>query len=156
MATLEQIFQYTIGVVGEVKRQFGDRANTANLTVVGPTFDTGNIVIADNFGAKVLWQTDQGGMTSFEYLVFLSDKDVILEFANTAPNPDERALFTVKANALCVIPSSVMGGYASNTTRLDGASMVAGTDFNTITEIRVQRNASDLSGDATVRLMLVQ
>lgn len=155
MATLEQIIQFQIALTGEAVRRFGDKATPTDLTVTGQVWDSGNFPLADNYGNAEIWATTQGGLASFAYLIFMADVDVILELANTTPNPDERALFNIAANSVLVLPSSVMGGYASNTSRLDGAAMVSATDFNTINSIRVQRNAANLAGDATCRLMLV-
>lgn len=155
MATLQQVVQFTIALASEAQRRLGDKNIPTSLAVTGSVFDTGGVVIADNYGQAVLWQANQGGLASFAYALFIADQDCVLEFANTTPNPDERFLVTIKANAVLVLPSSVLGAYASNTTRLDGAALVAATDYNTINEIRVQRDAADLTADATVRLMLV-
>ena len=159
MATLTQRFEFLIsGLLGENEnrpRHFGDRADSDDLTVTGQVFDTGNVIVADNFGTATLWQTGQGGLTAPAYILFISDKDIFIEIANTTPNPDERMLFEVKANALLAMPADVMGAYASNTSRLDGAVLVSATDYNAITEIKVQRDVADLVGDANVRLVLI-
>lgn len=154
-ATLNQIFEYMIAVTGESKRKFGDRALSTSRTMTGPVFDTGNIVIADNFGATTLWTSPGGGLVSFDQILFISDVDVFLELVNTVPATDERLVLQVQANSPLLIPSRYMGGHTSNTSRLDGANMVEATDYDEITEIRVQRNAASLAGAATVRLMLI-
>lgn len=156
MATLQQLVEYTItGLIGETSRKIGERQAPTLLTVNGQVWDSGNFPVADNFGQATIWQTGNGGLTAPSYIFILSTADLIVELANTTPNPDERMLFRVAANALCVIPSSIMGGYASNTSRLDGAALVSGTDYNTITEIRVQRDAATGAGAASVRIILL-
>lgn len=156
MAILEQIVQFSTILSGDSSLQrFGDKHDATDLTVTGQVFDSGNIPLADNFTAITLWQANQGGMASFNYLLFHSTVPCWLEIANTTPNPDERALIFVPANGVAVIPSPNMGGYASNTTRLDGADLVLATDYNAISEIRVQSDNADLAGDGLVRLMLV-
>jgi hypothetical protein len=155
MATLEQIVQFQTSVLGESTRRVGGKAVLTNFDVDGAVYDTGNIVVADNYGAKTLWTSPGGGITSFDWLLFTTNRDVYIELVNTVPATDERLLLKVLANSYLVLPSSVMGGYASNTSRLDGAALVSATDFNLITEIRVQRDAADLDGDASVRLVLI-
>jgi hypothetical protein len=155
MATLTEIIQLSLPILGETERKIGDKTEPISLTVNGQVFDTGNFPIADNYGNLVVWSAAQGGLASFSHLIFTATADVILEFANTTPNPDERALMNVAANTMLIIPSSVMGGYASNTSRLNGAAIVSGTGFNTINEIRVQRNVATGVGAATGRLVLI-
>lgn len=155
MATLEQIVQYTIAITGEAQRRFGAKTSPTNLTVTGQVFDTGNIPIADAFSQQTIWQTGNGGLATFAYLLFTCTVDCWLEIANTTPNPDERALIRVPANTVAVLPTAFMGGYASNTSRLDGADLVVVTDYNSITEIRVQSDVASLGGAGLARLMLV-
>lgn len=154
MAVLEQVYQFTTSVLGEVVRRVGSKTSTVSLTVDGLVFDT-NVVIADNYEQKTLWQSGDGGVTSFDHLLFLASADVFLEIANTATSPDERMIVFVPANALVSLPSRYVGAYVSDTSRLDGVEMVEATDYDEITEIRVQRNAADLEGDATIRLVLI-
>lgn len=155
MATLEQIIQFSLAVLGENTRKIGEKTSPTDLTVNGQVFDTGNVTVADNFGTATLWQANQGGMASFSYLILLTNADIYVELANTVPATDERLLFKVPANTICVLPSSVMGGFASNTSRLDGAVLVSATDYNLITDVKVQRDVADAVGDATVRLVLI-
>ena len=155
MASLNQIYQFSIDLLGESPRRVGSKADSVDLTVGGQVFDTGNVTIADNYGQDILWQSGNGGMDGFDYLLFISNADVWIEISNTTPATDERSLFFVPANALMALPSRNMGGFASTTSRLDGAALVDGTDYGDITEIRVQRDAADLAGDATVRLVLI-
>lgn len=155
MATLSLKFQATIALLLEAARQFGNANVPSEFAVTGQVYDTGSVGVSDGYGVKSLWSADGGGLASFQYLLFTSTHAVKLELVNATPNPDERMLFEVPAGGIVLIPSAVMGGYASNTSRLDGAALVDGTDFNNITEIRVQRDDADLTGDATVRLMLV-
>lgn len=155
MATLQQIVQYSMSVLGETQRKIGEKNSPTDLTVNGQIWDSGGVPVADAFGQATLWQSGNGGLTSFAYLIFTSDVDVVLEVANTTPNPDERALFLVKGGTFLIIPSTSVGGYANNTSRLDGSALVLNTDYGLISEIRVQRDVADLAGNATVRLVLI-
>lgn len=155
MATLEQVVQYTISLTGEAQRRIGAKNTPTNLTVTGQVFDTGNVPLADGFAQLTLWQANQGGLATFAYLLFLCTADCWLEFANTVPATDERAIVRVPANAMLVIPSAFMGGYASNTSRLDGADLVLATDYNSINEIRVQSDVALLGGAGLARMMLI-
>ena len=136
-------------------RIFGDRF--ARITVsptLGVLFDTLEI-IPDDTTVESLWVTGQGGIDTFEYLFFLSDVDVYIELANTTPSPDERLLLFVKGKIPLMLPGGKMGGFASDTSRLDGNVLVSATDYNNITAISVQNDAADGVGDATVRLLLL-
>lgn len=155
MATLTQILQYSMSLLGETQRKIGEKNAPTDFTINGRIFDTGGIPIADNFGNATLWTAGAGGLTTFSYLLFTTDAAVALEFTNTVPATDERALVYVAAGAFLCIPSQFMGGFASNTSRLDGAALVLGTDYNSINEIRVQRDVAASTGVATIRLVLI-
>lgn len=156
MATLEQVVQFTISVLGETQRRIGQKTSPVEFTVGGAIFDTGNITVADAFGRANLWAVSQGGLTTFSYLIFTTNADIILELGNTVDaSTDARALFRIAANSFFVLPSAVMGGYTSDTSRLDGAVLVANTDYFNIDFVRVQRDVADLAGDALIRLVLI-
>ncbi len=155
-STFKVAFEFAVrSSLGKVLQSLGDRFIRTTITpTLGIVFDVGD-VIADNFGQDTLWTTGQGGIDTFEYLFFLSDVDVYLEVANTDTSPDERFLVLVRGGIPLVIPGGLMGGYGSDTSRLDGSVLVLSTDYDNITEIRVQRDEAEGVGDATVRLMLV-
>lgn len=159
MATMTQVLQLSLAVLGENERKFGEKRSPSNFTVDGKVYDTGNIVVADNFGTAVLWDItagSNGGLsTGFDWLLFTTNADVFLELVNAVPATDERALIFVPANTYVILPSRYIGAVATNTSRLDGANMVEATDYDEITQIKVQRDEADGVGDATVRLMLV-
>jgi len=154
MATLELLEFFKVAILGSATKMLGDRRTPYEVTVVGTTYDVSN-VIADNYSTATIWTSGAGGVTTFKILLFMSDADVFIELANTVPVPDERAILFVRANTIVVLTGNMVGGYASDTSRLDGAVMVEATDFDDITEIRVQRNAEDAAGDATTRLVLI-
>ncbi len=157
MATLTQTVQFsTTEILSEAIRHFGDKNLPTELTVNGQVWDSGNFPIADAYTAATIWSATNGGLASFSYLLFVADADMWLEIANTTPNPDERALIFVPANAMLILPSAYIGGYASNTSRLDGSALVAATDYNAIGEIRVQNNVAAGAGTTTCRLMLIK
>lgn len=154
MATLEQRIQFTMAVQNEVLRRFGDRNTPIEFTVDSKVFDV-ETTVAANYGTATLWTAGNGGISTFDFLLFSSDQDLVIELVNTTPNPDERMLVKCRANSIIVLPSQIMGAYASNTTRLDGAALVSGTDYNSINQILVQRDAATGQATATCRLMLV-
>ena len=136
-------------------RVFGDRFTRITITpTLGVLFDSLDI-IADDTTDETLWVTGQGGIDTFEYLFFLSDVDIYIELANVDTSPDERLLLFVKGGIPLMLPSGVMGGFASDTSRLDGNVLVSGTDYDNITLIRVQNDAAEGAGDAKVRLLLL-
>lgn len=156
MATLTQLIQFTLPIIGEAVRHIGDKQTPTDLTVSGQVWDSGNFPVADAYTAATIWNGGDGGLTSFSYLIFIADSDMWLEFANTVPATDENALVFVPAGAMLVLPSAYMGGYANNTSRLDGAVLVAATDYNAINKIRVQNNVAAGAGTATCRLVLIK
>lgn len=136
-------------------RVFGDRfARITLVPTLGVLFDALEI-IPDDTTAETLWVRGQGGIDTFEYLFFLSDVDVYIELANVDTSPDERLVLFVKAKIPLMLPSGVMGGFASDTSRLDSSVLVQSTDYDDITEISVQNDAAQDGGDATVRLLLL-
>ena len=149
-------FEFSVfDAANRLLRTIGDRFTRTTITpTLGVLFDVGE-VIPDDTTAEVLWVTGQGGIDTFEYLFFLSDVDVYVELANVDTSPDERLVLLVRAGIPLVIPSGVMGGFASDTSRLDSAALVSGTDYDNVTEISVQNDAADGVGDATIRLLLL-
>jgi hypothetical protein len=156
MATLEQTIQFTIdGILGETKRNIGEKGSPTDFTIAGQVFDTGNLTLADNYTALTVWDSGQGGMTAPSFIIVISNVDVYLELANTTPATDERLILKIKANAFCVIPANLIAGYANNTSRLDGAALVLNTDYGAITHLAIQNDGADLAGDATIRVVLI-
>lgn len=153
--TLEVLYQLKmLALVGSRYRYIGDKNALVNPTVAGQIYED-TFTLNDNYGNAILWTSGQGNITNFKYLVVVSDQDIILEVANTTPNPDERALFLVTANVPFILPAVNVGGYANNVSRLNGAAIVSGTGYNLINEIRAQRNVATGSGAANVRLSLI-
>ncbi len=149
-------FEFSVKTaLGRCLQLLGDRFNPVTITPTsGIVFDTTDTV-TDNFGIETLWQTGWGGIDTFEYLFFLSDLDVYLELANTDTDPDERVILFVRGGIPLMIPGGLMGGFTSDTSRLDASILVSGTDYDNVTWIKVQRNVEEGVGDATVRLILV-
>jgi hypothetical protein len=153
--TLELTFQMKLlALIGARFRYVGDKNTPVSLTTTGVIFED-TFILAENFGNATLWSSGNGNITAFSYMVVVSDQDVVVEVARTTPNPDERALFFVKANCPLVIPGQSFGAYASNTSRLDGTVLVSATDYDNILEIRAQRNVAAGGGAANVRLTLI-
>lgn len=153
--TLELTFQMKLlALIGAKHRFVGDKNTPVTLTTTGVIHDD-TTTIADNFGNETLWTADDGNINNFSYLLVVTDADIVLELVNTTPATDERALLFVKANCPLLIPGQSFGGYASNTSRLDGAVLVLATDYNNINQIRAQRNVATGNGSANVRLVLI-
>lgn len=153
--TLSLLFEMKmLGLIGTKYRYLGDKATPVSLTTTG-VVHSDTFILADNYGAATLWTVGDGNISTFQYLIIESDADVVIELSNTTPANDERALLFVKANCPLVVPGQSFGAYASVTSRLDGAVLVAATDYGNINQIRAQRNAADLVGDANIRLTLI-
>jgi len=73
---------------------------------------------------------------------------VELETDNATP---EFILIVVPANTLTPLPVRAGGDEVES---IDGAALVSGTDYDEVVGVRVQRDASDGSGDAEVTLHL--
>lgn len=149
-------FEFSMSTtLGRCLRLFGDRFSPVTFTpTLGIVFDATDVV-ADNFGIETLWTTGAGGVDTFEYLFLLSDVDVYVELANTDTSPDERVLLLARGGIPLIIPGGLVGGFASDVSRLDASVLVSGTDYDNITWIKVQRDEAEGVGDATVRLILV-
>ena len=89
-------------VVGAV-----DNRKTLTLTngLAYQTHDT----IADNYGKDVLWATGQGGLDSFELMLFYSDADVWVEFNDDSGDAADFAVRLCKAGVWYVFPSYRLG-----------------------------------------------
>jgi len=106
--------------------------------------------IADDYGEDVLWATGDGGLDTFTHGFIKSDQDVFVELQTDNATP-EYILLEVKANVLTPLPGKAGG---DDTESIDGSDLVDGTDYDDVDQIRVQRNAADAQGDATVSLYL--
>jgi len=133
-------------VVGAV-----DNRKTLTLTngLAYQTHDT----IADNYGKDVLWATGQGGLDSFELMLFYSDADVWVEFNDDSGDAADFAVRLCKAGVWYVFPSYRLG--INDDTVFDGAVLVEDTDYDDIQQIEVCRSVAEGEGDANVRLILL-
>ena len=117
----------------------------------GAAHSVEDVIVADNFGVKTLWATTQGGMTTYEKAFIFSTADIAVELRNTDTGTVEFALLFVRANELTALPAKVG---ANTTESIDGAALVENTDFANVDQIKVQRDAAENIGDATVSLFL--
>jgi len=154
MATLSLLQAISLAVTGEAQKLVGDTQTPQTATVNGIVYDL-TFSLAAGFTAATLWETPDGQLTSFSYIVVLSDAEIVLELANTTPSPDARALFRLAANCVMVIPTGTLGAYSSDTSRLDGSALVLDTDYGTIKQIRAQRDVAGGGVAANIRLMLI-
>ena len=109
-------------------------------------------MVADDYGVETLWTTGDGNLDTFEFLWFLSDANVFLEF-RTDMGTEEFLVLPVQANVPFILVRDDAAGHTT-TTRLDGSQLVEDTDWAQIDKIAVCRNEADAAGDATVHLVL--
>lgn len=129
----------------------GSVSDAVTLTTSGSSYST-TTTVADNFGNAVLWATGDGGITTFDYLYIESDADVFIELRNDNAT-DEFCLIKITAGHSLLLPGGLLGGYQT-TTRIDGAVLVAGTDYGSIDQIKAHNDAAEAAGDAVIKLVL--
>jgi hypothetical protein len=123
-------------------QEAGSRTLGGALTLTnGEHFQAGSVV-ADDYQNEVLWNTTEGGLTTFEVGVLESNKDVYVELQDGA----NYAVFSVKAGIPCVFGGSI-------TDALDAGDGVAESPGN-VDRVAVTRNVADGVGDAYVTLTL--
>jgi len=108
------------------------------------------VTVADAYGSAIIWTTGDCGISTFTAGVLVANQDIFVEFKNNKSTP-EYSTMKVPANLPCSF-----GGYSGGVTTavLDGAVLVAGTDYGTITQIEVQRNTAEGTGDVVVDLIM--
>lgn len=109
-------------------------------------------VVADNYGEDILWATGDGGLDTPSQAFILSDQAIYIELKTDNASP-EYVLLLIPANIITAVPLKVGG---DDTESIDGAVLVDATDYDDVVQIRVQRDAAEGAGDATVSLYLVE
>ena len=138
-------------VDGNQQAKLDQRSPGLSVTLTnGVQYHIENVTVADNFGTANLWQTGIGGLTTFEVGCILSTQDIFLQLRSDHSTP-EYTLLKVPANVPVFFGGQIGG---STTDRVDGAALVADTDYADVDDIQVQRDAADDSGDAVVDLWL--
>ena len=109
----------------------------------GEHFQAGSVV-ADDYQNEVLWNTTEGGLTTFQIGVIKSDKDVLVEIYDGTDTATQKVFAGIAA---------IIGGYMA-----DGNALVAGDGTpeteNAVTRVAVTRNVAVGVGDAYVTLSL--
>lgn len=129
-------------------------STTTDQTVTlaaGKAAFSNSIVIADDFGEDVLWQTGDGGLDTFTHGFIISDQDVWVQLRNDDTGAVEYVRLFIPANVLAFIPAKVAG---NTTDAFDGSALVDNTDYADVDQIEVYRDAAEGIGDATVSLYL--
>jgi len=109
--------------------------------------------VADAYGNDVLWEDGAGGFDSFEVGLILSDQDIAVELRNDNGTADAVLVF-VEANVPFYFRPEL--GAVAGSEAIDGSDLVDDTDYHTVDQIAVQRNAADGEGDAAVELWLLK
>lgn len=117
----------------------------------GVSYRVEDAVIADAYGNDVLWASGDGGFDTFELGMLISSHDIYLELRNDNGTADAVLVF-VKANVPHYFGPDL--GAVSGSEAIDGADLEDDTDYHTVDQIAVQRDAEDGEGDATVSLYL--
>lgn len=103
--------------------------------------------VADNYTKVTLWQNGDGGLDTFDVLLFESDADVLLELVEDRTGSPLYSTINVTANNPVRLTADDIVNVASSS---GGA-----TTTDVIDEISVQRNVADGVGDANVELVLL-
>lgn len=128
--------------------QFGSKTVDVSINAATPIFHAEDVSVAASHTRATLWATGQGGISAFVFGVLLSDSDIYIELKNSKGTP-EYVLHFVPANIPFYFGYNESG---STTQRLDGALLVAGTDYSPIAQIMVQNES--LTTAAVVSLYL--
>lgn len=129
-------------------RGYGNKMTEAPKTIAltEETYHT-TAVVTDNYTKVTLWQNGDGGMSTFDILLFSSDQDVLLELVEDRAGTPLYSTINVTANN----PIRLTADDIVNVVSTDGAQ----TTTDVIDEISVQRNAADSTADANVELVLL-
>ena len=131
---------------------FGSGVSRTDLNIDGDVVYRSTITVEDDYNVETIWAAGDGGLTTFDQGIILSDQDVLVEMRNDAGSA-EFALIQVRANTPFYFGPFLAAGTAGEL--VDGAESVENTDFDSIDRIQIQRNVADNVGNATVTLALV-
>ena len=141
MATVRQLhFIEVIDLTsGETQTQ-GTKASFATFTPTNGEVFQASAVVADAGAQVFLWNTGEGGLTTYEHCTIKSDKDITIELTGSTGS----FTFSLKAGMTASFGGETFGPQAGTVD-----VMVA------VTNISVKRNVADGVGDAFVQLFLV-
>ncbi len=152
MSVTLEVTQHVTFTVGNEVKTFGSLTTPVEISLTTGTVHETRAVVEDDATVETLWTTGDGNFDEFEFLWFLSDADVFLEL-RTDLGTAEHILVEVKANVPFILNSDNAAGTTA-TDRLDGSTLVDGTDYAQVDRIRVYNDAAAAAGDATVHLVL--
>lgn len=142
MATARHFsFAEVTGLTAGRDRAIGDKSAFGEFTPTnGEVFEC-SAVIADAGTQVSLWQTTDGGLATFEHMFIIADKDITIEFSDSA----ESYTISLKANMM----------YSGGGQMFTDQAAAAVDTMGDIDEIMVKRNVADGVGDAFVQMLLV-
>ncbi len=148
MSVTLSVTQHITFTVGNEVKTFGSLTTPVEISLTTGLVHETRAVVADDYAEQTLWTSGDGGLDTFEFLWFLSDADVLLEFADVAGT--ECFAIQVKANVPFIL------SYDDILVSDSAASIVTGdvATMKTINRILVHNNGAEAIGDATVHLVL--
>lgn len=143
MATLNAIvYLIASDLISGRDQEAGSKVLSGALALAnGEHFQAGSVV-ADDYQNEVLWNTTEGGLTTFRVGVLESNKDVFVELQDGA----NYAVFSVKAGI-----ASVFGGRMTDALDAGDGNAESPGDVD---RVAVTRNVAEGVGDAYVTLTL--
>jgi len=133
--------------------ELGSKETPFTLSLTNGTKHEVVDVIPDDYGQDVLWTAGEGGLDTFEALLFYSDADVWLELRNELTAGAQFIVHKIQGGVWHLLTSLELASAAA--TVFDGAVLVDDTDYAQIDRVECYRNVADAAGDATVHLVLL-
>lgn len=151
MATLSYTQHFKVDLGNEV-HEFGSLTVPISITAT-KVYSTKQLV-ADNYTVEELWADGDGGMdkAEWQWLVFISDANVILQLRNDAAANAERVAFEVTANIPLILHNGEFQSDDDNVDILTLANPL--TTLESTDAICVKRDVADTIGDANCTLYL--
>ena len=150
MASINVLYKFSLDTNPSVVVGDGKTVVAVPITL-GTVAHAENVVVADNYTTVTPWITGGGGLTTFQWGILVSNRDVWIELRNDHTGGVEYEMMEVKANVPAFIPGKMGVGTGAE---FDGAVLVDNTDFADVDRIRVYNNTPDATGDASVDLFL--
>ncbi|KKL62539.1 hypothetical protein LCGC14_2184220, partial [marine sediment metagenome] len=84
MSVILSVTQHITFTVGNEVKTYGSLTTPVSVTLTTGLVHETRAVVDDAHAQQILWTSGDGGLTTFDFLWFLSDTDVLLEFADVA------------------------------------------------------------------------
>ncbi len=148
MSVTLSVTQHITFTVGNEVKTYGSLTTPVSVTLTTGLVHETRAVVDDNYAEQTLWTSGDGGLTTFDFLWFLSDTDVLLEFADVAGT--ECFAVQVMANVPFIL------AYDDILVSDSAASIIAGSPvvMGTVNRILAKNNGAEGIGDATVHMVL--